>query len=298
MENKSRLYQWFWNRPIFRNLRPRLMTMMAALVLPVCVLCIAISLGAVIQGARLTYIIEANGFSMYMDKVMIGWEYEGMDVTGGFPQNASAAAAVLYSAEVLDRGSIYVSIDGLDAFLVHPDGTCSQAEEKFPDLIRSRHRFYWEGTDNPLRVLVVFPYHFALASVPVWFWFAIAFSLLTLAFLPLLYSRLKQDILIPMGILRNATEKLQEDHAYRIPDQSWRIADDFLKQYESFNRMAEEVQASHEKDMKMLETEMENLRLQVNPHMLLNSYNMIYALAESKNYPVIQDYTLCLVDYF
>ena len=62
--------------------------------------------------------------------------------------------------------------------------------------------------------------------------------------------------------------------------------------------MAEEVQASYDKDIKMLEAEMENLRLQVNPHMLLNSYNMIYALAQSKNYEVIQDYTLCLVDYF
>ena len=62
--------------------------------------------------------------------------------------------------------------------------------------------------------------------------------------------------------------------------------------------MAQEVQSSRDKDVKMLETEMDNLRLQVNPHMLLNSYNMIYALAESKNYAVIQEYTLCLVDYF
>ena len=102
----------------------------------------------------------------------------------------------------------------------------------------------------------------------------------------------------PMETMHAALSRFQDDRSYRIPGQSRVISDDFLHLFDHFNAMAAEVQQSHEKDVKLLETEMDNLRLQVNPHMLLNSYNTIYALAESKNYPVIQDYTLCLVDYF
>lgn len=62
--------------------------------------------------------------------------------------------------------------------------------------------------------------------------------------------------------------------------------------------MATEIQCSKEKDIKMMKTELDNLRLQVNPHMLLNSFNMIYSLAQSQNYSCIQEYSLHLVDYF
>ena len=43
---------------------------------------------------------------------------------------------------------------------------------------------------------------------------------------------------------------------------------------------------------------MDNLRLQVNPHMLLNSLNTIYSLAQMKKFEAIQEYALHLVDYF
>lgn len=48
----------------------------------------------------------------------------------------------------------------------------------------------------------------------------------------------------------------------------------------------------------MYQTQLDNLRLQVNPHMLLNSFNMIYSLAQSRNFQCIQEYSLLLVEYF
>ena len=55
---------------------------------------------------------------------------------------------------------------------------------------------------------------------------------------------------------------------------------------------------SREKDIKMYQAQLDNLRLQVNPHMLLNSFNMIYSLAQVKNYECIQEFSLHLVEYF
>ena len=48
----------------------------------------------------------------------------------------------------------------------------------------------------------------------------------------------------------------------------------------------------------MYQVQLDNLRLQVNPHMLLNSFNMIYSLAQSRNFQCIQEYSLLLVEYF
>ena len=147
-------------------------------------------------------------------------------------------------------------------------------------------------------MLVTFPYSFALRSLPVWFWIAQIIAFITLLLCPFLYKRLQKDVLDPIETLTTATRAFGEDRNYRIPEQGDRVSDDYLSLFHGFNDMADEVQASYDKDVRILETEMENLRLQVNPHMLLNSYNMIYALAQSKNYEVIQDYTLCLTDYF
>lgn len=94
-------------------------------------------------------------------------------------------------------------------------------------------------------------------------------------------------------------KEMEENHlSYRIEDHSIRNSDEVQFLFDSFDRMASEMALSREKDKKMFQAELDNLRLQVNPHMLLNSFNMIYSLAQSKNYECIQEYALHLVEYF
>ena len=297
MKNRSAFRKWFWDRPLFRRLRFRLISMILVLVLPLSILCITISTVAVVQEIDLTRTIEGNGLIAYMEKEEISWQIEGI-TEEEIPAAAARSASAMLPVVKAKDGSIYISMDGHETWLVNTDGSRSAASVSWDELMKTRYRFSWQSGVSHVRILVVFPFSFVLASIPVWFWFVTSFSLLTLIAVPLIYGRLKNDILIPMKTLETAMDTLKHDPSYRIPDQGERPPDEFLRLNEDFNAMAEEVQASYEKDLKMMESEMENLRLQVNPHMLLNSYNMIYALAESKNYPVIQDYTLCLVDYF
>ena len=77
-----------------------------------------------------------------------------------------------------------------------------------------------------------------------------------------------------------------------------RNSEDMQYLFDTFDQMADEIEASREKDKKMYQAEMDNLRLQVNPHMLLNSLNTIYSLAQMKKFEAIQEYALHLVDYF
>ena len=54
----------------------------------------------------------------------------------------------------------------------------------------------------------------------------------------------------------------------------------------------------YEKELEKLNLERNSLLLQVSPHMLLNSLNMIYSLSLSKNHLAIQKFTYNLMQYF
>ena len=292
----------FWNRykhyPLFRRLRPRIMTMILALVLPACLTCMAVSVISAVQGRALIEENSRNALSMYLDQVALECRYEHADLENDFPGILADKLPPLARTVEEFKGAFYLSRDGRETWKMLPDGRIEPLAEDYETLSPGTHIFSWSNESLPLYAKVVFRYDFSLFALPAPFWIAMVLALLTVLSCPILYKRLKLDILDPLEVMDTALENVKKDRAYRIPPQPGRDSDEFLALYDEFNAMAQEAQASYEKDVKMLETEMDNLRLQVNPHMLLNSFNMIYALAESKNYPVIQDYTLCLVDYF
>ena len=275
------------------------MSMILILVLPASLACMVVSAISVFHGRELIEMNSQNAFSLFLDRMAIRYENGMVDPLADFPNLvAGDLPALVKTVQEEFHGEMYVSRDGQEAWRVLPDGSSMLAGDSFEALSRAGHTFSWQDANNAFRAMAVFHYDFSLAMLPLPFWIGIVLSLLTVLLCPILYKRLKLDILVPMAVLENALEGMKKDLAYRIPPQAERHSDEFLRLFDAFNTMAEEVQQSHEKDMKLLEMEMDNLRLQVNPHMLLNSYNMIYALAESKNYATIQDYTLCLADYF
>ena len=85
MKKHSSLYYWFWYRPLFRRLRLRLMTMVVALVLPVCLAGIVISFVSANQGAKLNYAIGNNGLGMFANSVAQRCHYEDIDLLSDFP---------------------------------------------------------------------------------------------------------------------------------------------------------------------------------------------------------------------
>jgi Putative regulator of cell autolysis len=118
---------------------------------------------------------------------------------------------------------------------------------------------------------------------------------------PLMWYMIRRLVLVPLHRLSSAMHEIEMDHLeYRI--QAPEKTKDFQQINHMFNRMTEQIKqltiASYEKDIEKLQIEATNMRLQVNPHMLLNSLNMIYNLSFSQNYKCIQEFTLCLTDYF
>lgn len=157
----------------------------------------------------------------------------------------------------------------------------------------------WESSHTGMRACLRVEGGRFLSSIPLVYWLLLFLSISFVLLGVLLWRMIKKDVLLPLGVMERAMRKLREgEREFRITgiDEGQTLEMKYL--CNAFNKMAQEVQESYEKDIKMVQAQLDNLRLQVNPHMLLNSFNMIYSLAQLQNYECIQDFALYLVDYF
>ena len=123
----------------------------------------------------------------------------------------------------------------------------------------------------------------------------------TFLLIPLMYLLFRHMVIQPMAVLNKGMQEIeQENLEYRITETS--SSAEFEHMNMVFNEMVEQISTlkieGYEKDIEKLKMETQNLRLQINPHLLLNSLNMIYSLALSKRTDVITEYTVNLMEYF
>ena len=112
-----------------------------------------------------------------------------------------------------------------------------------------------------------------------------------------LWLIIRRQVIQPLQVLQKGMKEIDKgDWYYRIEDKP--LTNDFEYIYMTFNRMADDILLSHEKDIQLYQTQLDNLKLQVNPHMLLNSLTTIYSMVETKQYHTIQKFILNLVEYF
>ena len=199
----------------------------------------------------------------------------------------------------LTRESVYFT-DGQDILRITPEHTAKVIDRNWELLGEELGEEWieWTAEEGGCRLRMNGEPRNGINGGVLLFWmFAAAFACLVL--FVLLWWVLRRLILYPLYQLQTGMKQLEEDNLdYRI--ECGRKADsaEFQYIYDTFNHMAKEIGLSREKDIKMYQVQLDNLRLQVNPHMLLKSFNMIYSLAQMKNYECIQEFSMYLVEYF
>ncbi|MCS7464190.1 histidine kinase [Paenibacillus doosanensis] len=123
----------------------------------------------------------------------------------------------------------------------------------------------------------------------------------TFIVLPIVYFFLRRAVLVPMKRLVSAMRKIKSgDWEVRIDPKA--SSDEFAIINETFNAMATQIKELkinvYEEQLNNQKTELKHLQLQINPHFFLNSLNIVYHLAQVKNFQLIQDMSLSLVQHF
>ena len=129
----------------------------------------------------------------------------------------------------------------------------------------------------------------------------ILFFIIYLALLPVLIYLMKRYVARPLGNLNTAHNELQQGNEdYRILMEA--NSAEFGAAYNSFNTMATSLQTLHhevmEKELSNKQLQIDFLQLQIRPHFLLNSFNVLYTLIQNGQRENSQDMVLFLSDYF
>jgi two-component system sensor histidine kinase YesM len=112
---------------------------------------------------------------------------------------------------------------------------------------------------------------------------------------------LRWTVLKPLRQLMGAMTSLQEGNwESRLAAVS--SSREFEVVNQTFNEMVGQIHhlriSVYEEQLHAQKSELLSLRLQINPHFFLNSLNILYQLAQTKSYALIQELTMALAKYF
>lgn len=132
-------------------------------------------------------------------------------------------------------------------------------------------------------------------------WVLILLSIIFIILIPTIYHFISKWVLNPLRILNLSHAKLEHGlEEYRIENQANFI--EFQKAYQSFNNMAESLQTLR---LEKINTELahkqmmlDNLQLQIRPHFLLNSFNLLYSMIQTQKIIPAQSMILYISEYF
>lgn len=217
----------------------------------------------------------------------------------GFAMDIGEELEEWLQSEYMEDCGVILS-DSMTRILCQPEGLQEITET---DALAYREGEYrdWELSgevqSDSTNIWAEFYYNGRLSSAPVLYVVLQCMAWFAIGVLVLLWFLIRRQAVRPLKVLEYGMRQLDKQQwDYRIIENA--VTEEYDYVYREFNRMAEDIRKAREQEKLLYETQLNNLKLQVNPHLLLNSLNMVYSLAETRQYQVIQKFTMNLVEYF
>lgn len=126
-------------------------------------------------------------------------------------------------------------------------------------------------------------------------------AFLYLVLIPVLYLLFRKILICPLKRVNDAHRQVEGGNGqYHIEEHS--SVTEYKELYCSFNKMVDHLNQlkieSYEKEISRQKMELRNLQLQIRPHFLLNTFNLIFTLSQRKENTMIQETVIYLSDYF
>lgn len=126
-------------------------------------------------------------------------------------------------------------------------------------------------------------------------------SLASIGLLPISLLFLRRILLIPLKRLITIMRRINDGNV-NVRIEPYPASDEIVLVNQTFNKMMTQIEELkinvYEEQLSKQKAELQHLQLQINPHFFMNSLNILFNLAQVKNYELIQEMTLCLVQYF
>ena len=141
-----------------------------------------------------------------------------------------------------------------------------------------------------------------LQGISFWNRLLVVATFLFILAVPLIYGYMKKRIVRPLNYLNEGFYQIENGNRHYTVETE---ADtrEFQNAYASFNRMVRSMESlrldNMEKELEKKELELDNLKLQIRPHFLMNTFNLMYYLLRSpEGAEEAKKLILYLSDYF
>lgn len=153
----------------------------------------------------------------------------------------------------------------------------------------------------PITFIEIIPFNELLRTLPFMQKYVVAISVIVALMLPFVFYILRITVVQPLQKLNKAMKHIQRgDLQYRIPH--YRTSNEIAIVNKTFNQMIDEVQhlkiSVYEEEIKAQKSQLRNLQLQIQPHFIINSLNMVYNLLENGDSQTAQKLIVHSVDFY